>query len=177
MSTEDTLHTIIRNAHVLWAESFGRWFTSREALLAQGFPVTNDALSWSQQSAPEIKPLCSFNISRLQSNFASRSRVAMMHQAGNAMNVNVVGSVLLFAMIQVKEVASSSGAVVPRALKLCDDDKATYASRSSSSSASSRRSIIDVWAAWRSSGDRESTRSTTSFVASKSQNILCDSQE
>ena len=94
MPTCEVLHTIIRNAHIVWAESFQRWMTSREALLAQGFPVTNDALSWSQQGAPETVPLCSFNKSRLQANYYSRSRGAMMHQAGNAMNVNVVGSVL-----------------------------------------------------------------------------------
>ena len=176
-STRDVLHTIIRNAHILWVESFQRWMTSREALLAQGFPVTNEALQWSQDGAPDILPLCSFNSSRLQSNFHSRSRVQMMHQAGNAMCVQVVGSVMLFSLLHAQPVHNI---VIPRALSFVDESDSSSQPSHSTRAKSSRHALINLWSAWRSpSSDLSAgdSRQSNSVACSRSgsSEAICDS--
>ena len=90
----DNLHTLIKNAHLLWCDSPGlpngreggrrvrRWLTPRELLLVQAFPVTRGG---------NHHELCSFNSSR------ERKRSAITQQAGNSMTVPCVGAMELFA--------------------------------------------------------------------------------
>ncbi len=106
LSTETALHTIIRQMHLVWADEFGRFATSRELLQAQGFPVHNATLVAAQsRRATNFKDavaLCSFNKKRLVAGLPSRNRVAMTHQCGNAMCVQVVGSVLMWCSLYVE---------------------------------------------------------------------------
>lgn len=69
----------------------GRWLLAREALLAQGFPVSADLTA--------NVPCCSFAVPGRDD---TMSRTAQIGQAGNAMNAMVCAVSLLFAISQVE---------------------------------------------------------------------------
>ena len=85
-SLKQLLQTAIRNCGIAFDtdSSIARFFTPEELLITQGFPV-------STQSKPV--PLCSFNLLR-----AGRSRTTVVGQAGNSMNVNVVGTMVNYTL-------------------------------------------------------------------------------
>ena len=84
------LHTIIRNCHILFADgpNMNRALTPQEVLIAQGFPL-NEELS---KIATGCQPCCSFELQR------ERSRNEMMMQAGNSININMIGAAQLFLL-------------------------------------------------------------------------------
>ena len=84
-SNTQCLCTLIRNTHICMSSEHLRWFTAKELLVAQAFPAIPTLLV-------DSRPVTSFNIERA----AKRKRVAMVQQAGNSMNVNMVGALLLY---------------------------------------------------------------------------------
>ena len=93
---------MVRNVHLLWYGKAGRWFTVRELLLAQSFPVTSEMLDISVEGSPSIRPLCSFNVGALNKSIPPICRSSVANGAGNSMCTNIIGSVLcfLFAFLQ-----------------------------------------------------------------------------
>ena len=79
VSTEQTLHTVIRNVGIIWDDRRCQWFTSTDLLAAQGFNLTGP-------------PTCSFQHPH------SRKRLDTSSQVGNAMHVNSIGAVIAFAL-------------------------------------------------------------------------------
>ena len=90
------LHTLIKNAQLLWCDEPGlpcgrddgaliqRWLTPRELLLVQCFPVAK---------CDSSDHLCSFNLERP----GGRKRSAIIQQAGNSMTVPAIGAMQVFA--------------------------------------------------------------------------------
>ncbi len=87
-----TLNTIIKHVRLLYVPSLPqpRWWSAKELLLTQGFPVSAALLSAGNEA-----DLMSSAFGRPR---AGRTLSAMRGQAGNAMNVNVVGVFLLFVL-------------------------------------------------------------------------------
>ena len=92
--------TLVRNGHLYWISRLRRWFTARELLSLQTFPVTDELMRCMQNCSDTTRPrpLCSFNQGRTVLGFRPRSRVKMAQQCGNAMNTAVVGAVLLWLL-------------------------------------------------------------------------------
>ena len=97
-SSEDILATLVRQCHILWSDHHGRWFTGRELLLAQGFPMTDETLMYCQEGRDTVMPLCSYNVGRISNNLPPRSRTEMAKQAGNSMCTNAIGAIITFAV-------------------------------------------------------------------------------
>ncbi len=101
------MHTLTKSAPIQWIELMSRFYTARETLSLQGFPMTDRQLRCLQGIDPESStmpaPLCSFNIGRMSRGFKARQRLAMVEEAGNAMHCAVIGAVLAwcFAFVDV----------------------------------------------------------------------------
>ena len=81
------------------------WYTSRELLLAMGFPVYPSSV---QLYLPHLDKtelnnvtLCSYNKNRRELGFGGRKRSAMARQAGDPTTANSVGAVLLWLLAHV----------------------------------------------------------------------------
>ena len=98
-SSRSTLHTLLKNAGVIWSQHHARWLTPNEALIAQGFPVY-----------PVLShgiPMTSFALEHMDGdgrgssgshNAEHVSRTSKIGMAGNAMHIECVASVLLFVI-------------------------------------------------------------------------------
>lgn len=91
-STTTTLNTVIKNAGQMWSHIHKRWLTPSELLVAQGFPV--------RSSFTHGRPCCSFAVER-PPHMPPRKRSAIIGQAGNSMNCNIAGIMLLFCFLEV----------------------------------------------------------------------------
>ena len=79
--------------------------------------------------------LCSFNRSLKTRGFGLRSRIAMIHQAGNAMTVPIIGAFLLWAILFVKpKISETQIADTPRLLSILDRKRRMRSSDSMSPS-------------------------------------------
>ena len=87
----EVLNTIVKHVRLLWVPSLRqpRWWTATELLLTQGFPCTTRVLSKGNEADVQCT---SFGQPR------RRSVLQMRAQAGNTMNVNVVGVFLIFLL-------------------------------------------------------------------------------
>jgi hypothetical protein len=117
-----TLHSVIKNAGIIWLPEADRWFTPHELLLSQAFPVRADL---SHPRSGVSRRCCSFtpmlpgdgpskasssssttlNVDDADAAFISRHFVARSHsatvgQAGNSMNVTCCGQLLLMPYLQ-----------------------------------------------------------------------------
>ena len=114
MSGEQILHCITRSCHLMWSTDHGRWLSVREMLLAQGFPTFDTALAAVQPHCPNnLSHVSSFNVSRIQRGMSSRNRVAVSHQCGNTMQVDVVGTVLFWVSLFVRRAPSVALSLAP----------------------------------------------------------------
>ena len=85
LSSQTTLHTVVKNFGIAWSDEMGMWMTGDDALVANGF-VT----------APEEgqKPTCCFAIPP-----PDWTRLHRYQMAGNTMHVNVIGLVVMAAFV------------------------------------------------------------------------------
>jgi len=90
-SSQDTLCTVIRNPHLIVSPEHGRWMSARELLCTQGFPVYPVLL---QAATSSDRPVCSFNKERA-AHHGPRHRTSITRQAGDSMNVNMIGVALV----------------------------------------------------------------------------------
>ena len=96
------LQTIVTNCVLCWSHEFGRWLTCRELAMGQGIPTTDNLLkvahgmSEADIAQLPLKPLSSFNVSRVRQGVRPRHRGSFAKQVGNTMAVPVVGSVLMW---------------------------------------------------------------------------------
>ena len=67
-----------------------RWLVARELLCSQGFPVFESLCQVA--CGKQGVPLCSFNVDRERLGLSPRKWVPMAGQAGNSMNVNMIGA-------------------------------------------------------------------------------------
>ena len=106
-----TLHTIVKNARILWSHEHGRFLTARETLIGQGFPVTNCTLQSLQPHSAlrgiPNKPVSSYNRSRVAKGLPPRHRVDMSNQCGNSIFIPMVGSVLHFMLFFLQDVTDA----------------------------------------------------------------------
>ena len=93
-SGEEWFCTLIRKSHIVHSGEHSRWLVPKELLMSQGFPVTEDLLLASTRCST---PVCSFNLPRGDS-MPPRARTATAGQAGDTMNVNVIGSFLIASL-------------------------------------------------------------------------------
>ena len=116
-SSDDVLHTVIANNHMLFSDVHRRWLTARETLSLQGFPVYRQHFEY---IGAQYFPLCCFNRSRISIGLPGRKRSALVRQAGDSMHVCVVGAVILWTTAYS---AASSSSSVPQPLQIqnsCD---------------------------------------------------------
>ena len=85
------IFTLITSTQIAWVDTAQRWLLPLEQLLLQGFPT-------GMRMCPP-KPVCSFDVPRKS---GTRARNCVCHQAGNSMNVNCVGNIILFALAAAK---------------------------------------------------------------------------
>ena len=84
---------LIRNMHILYDYLLKRWFTPKELLLAQVFPIGGVDLG-----CPFVGLwLSSFQRER-PAPWPARSRNGIIHQVGNSMNVHAIGIALLWLL-------------------------------------------------------------------------------
>ena len=88
----DFLGTLIRNTHMLYVYSAGRWFCPSELLLMQGFLAKHSLATHNEQSS-------FLDMGAVRSR---RPRIAVINQAGNSMHTNAIGIAMLFGMFLVK---------------------------------------------------------------------------
>ena len=98
--------TLIKTVGLAWSSVHRRWMFAREMLSTQGFPTAPVLVRAAVAAAPdtpdiELPVLTSFNVPRTgQSHRGSpmpeRRPTTMCSQAGNTMNVNVIGAALLY---------------------------------------------------------------------------------
>ncbi len=91
-SSTRTCYTLISNPSIHYLTKHKRWLLPSEMLILQGFPVTS-ALSC--PGGPQV-PACSFAAAP---SLPARSRRNVQAQAGNAMQIPVIGSVLHYLLI------------------------------------------------------------------------------
>lgn len=106
--SQKVLHTVIKNCHLIWGDSVherlqklgtqtiwkcDRWLIPEELLFSQGFPV----FPWMRNSEH-----ASWTINRNEFGLTERSRHAVAGQAGNTMNLNVVGIIFLFTHLAIE---------------------------------------------------------------------------
>lgn len=89
--TADVSHCMTHNGPDFVDEA-RRWFVPNERLLQLGFPVYDGLAS----RTGECWPVCSFNVPRTSS---ERTRQNLMNQAGNSMNLPVMGIMWVFAYL------------------------------------------------------------------------------
>ena len=113
-SPPNIMHTLTKSATMQWVNSISRWWSSREMLGFQGFPITDDLLRaflGLPSEAATLPAACSFNTARLRHGFKRRSRTTIAQQAGNSMHVSVIGAVLCWRLAFVQDLPS-----IPRSL-------------------------------------------------------------
>lgn len=89
LSSTTHLHTLIKNVGMLFSWPDLRWLTPVEVLMFQGFPIPKHVKAHGERT--------SFEVPR-----STRSRRAMLEQAGNSMHVNVMGVAVLWALSYVE---------------------------------------------------------------------------
>lgn len=89
-SGRDHLNTIIKNVGLLFSWSHSRWLLPMELLTAMGFPIADEHVQ--AAGAP-----CVF--SRCKNAPETRSHRSMSNACGNAIHVNVIGAILMIAML------------------------------------------------------------------------------
>jgi len=84
---EEPLHTLVKGQGITWNTGLNpeRWFTPQECFIAMGFPVR-------LVQAASMGVACQFTDGFTHN---SRSRSSMLHQSGNAMHSNSIGSVIM----------------------------------------------------------------------------------
>ena len=80
------LHTIIRNNHLMFDPLMGRWMTPEEVFCSQGWPINAAAIAAAKTSS---------HFSKCHPVPQGRTRRSALNQVGNAMHINVMGSVML----------------------------------------------------------------------------------
>lgn len=90
-SATNNMYTLISNPSLHWITALDRWMLPIEHLLVQGFPVIKELTF---PGAAEATPACSFTKS-----LSGRTRRDVCAQAGNSMQVCVVGSVLQYIIM------------------------------------------------------------------------------
>ena len=88
-STTVRMNTIIKNCHIIMSAEHKRWLCAKELLVSQAIPAYGFLAA---ASCGTVRNWCSFNVDR------KRSRTAMAGQAGNTMNVNMIGAGLLYIL-------------------------------------------------------------------------------
>ena len=90
------LNTIIKNCGIMMCDHPGinRWMFWNEMLASQGFPVTEEFVKCSARG--KTLPLCSFNFDRCTQSLSPRRVSKVKGQAGNTMNVNMIGAAAVF---------------------------------------------------------------------------------
>ena len=150
-SGAEVMHCLVCNCHIQWSQIHGCWLFARNMARLQGFPTCNSDVS-ACCGRRLVFPLCSFKRSRCQSNLPPRSRTAMTQQICNSMNVNIIGSILMWlhyfrrpvvctvppaqlsssdSRIGAWRHARSASSAPSDALAICDDDAPSKASNSS----------------------------------------------
>ena len=96
---------MIRNVHIIMSPEHRRWLAARELLCSQGFPAfdfliiaaTAPTNGGGGASSCSLVPsaVCSFNLSRESRCCPPRHRTSMSGQAGDSMNVNMIGAALV----------------------------------------------------------------------------------
>ena len=101
MTRSDLLMTLIKSGGIVMSSMHRRWLFAFEKLASRGFPVFNKLLLAATNGRPQ--PVCSFNIPRHDCHspitgvpLPARKRNAVVGQSGDTMNVNVIGSALMF---------------------------------------------------------------------------------
>ena len=87
IGTRKSLMTIIKNVGLVFWSQGNRWLTPSECLLAQGFSVTLESKVHAEST--------SFDVPRA----FPRNQSAMFMQAGNSMNVHMIGLALVWALV------------------------------------------------------------------------------
>ena len=95
--------TIIKNCGIVMSQPHGRWLFPSELLASQGFPTTPALLK--AALGGRTNSVCSFNEERedhemplTRQAIPGRKRSAVCGQAGNAMNVNMIGAAVMWLL-------------------------------------------------------------------------------
>ena len=92
-SAHDHLHTLIKNAGVIWSDFHKRWLTPNEALLVQGFPIfTSLSYGMAMTSFAEADGDIT------DKHNATVSRTSKIGMAGNAMHLECVGAAMMYVI-------------------------------------------------------------------------------
>ncbi|CAK0793492.1 unnamed protein product [Prorocentrum cordatum] len=102
-SSEDgILHPLVRNPAIHFVvdteNNIKRWLSGYEMLVCQGFPVLNELAN----PGGELTRACSFGRCLEDNDLPTRFRSTMVKQAGNTMQVPVVGAVLAYVYLCVR---------------------------------------------------------------------------
>ncbi len=89
-SDKGIMYTIIANPSLHYVSRYMRWITPHELLLLQGFPIVKQLTCF----GPSARPATSFAFP-----MADRSRRDICRQAGNSMQVMVIGAVLQYVVM------------------------------------------------------------------------------
>lgn len=139
VSSERYLQTIIKNAHLLWVDTAQRWLTAEEMLLAQGFPLSSGIKVVLPDGGivtdltPTGRACCSFNVVD-----TDRVRKEMASQAGNSMNVSVVGVPLVYCIAMCERVENFAGSRLAKMLNFNVDVRPEQEQSESTSAATTR---------------------------------------
>ena len=91
-SKHNILQTLIKNMGLLWSDLHGKWLSCYGCLAAQGFPIhprhtINGDVCTGFRDRSKVTP---------------EDRTAIVGQAGNSMNITMIGLGLLFTVLMVK---------------------------------------------------------------------------
>ena len=128
-----TLPTLIKNTHMLYSTRHHRWLTPYELLVVQNFPVY-DFLSQHGET-------CSFNRARETLRLSPRRRSVICEQAGNSMNVNVMGIALLWWLVKKSDACAQSSLL--RSVAIGFKARLLQRTISDASSVASRATVAD----------------------------------
>ena len=92
------LHTLFKSMGIVYSLRHGRWLTPNELLSVMLFPVYGGP--WGES--------CSFARDRMMFNLPPRSRNVMVEQAGNNMNINMIGVAELYVLLVLPPLSSST---------------------------------------------------------------------
>lgn len=104
------LNTLIRNTTLLWSREAKRFFAPVELLCSQGFPVRTRFTAVAAQDPNYCFPACSFALG-LSDREKKPHRNHWAQQAGNSMNVTVVGLVMLFALLSSRSATDANNRI------------------------------------------------------------------
>eukprot|EP00959_Pyramimonas_sp_CCMP1952_P161610 3379356-Pyramimonas_sp.AAC.1 len=90
--TSTSLPTVIANSALVFSPVHWRWMTPYECLLAQGFPAY-------KRLAPYPMEHCPFWVNRRERRLPERARAKIIQQSGDAMNTNMIGAGMVWALL------------------------------------------------------------------------------